>query len=246
MTPNGVLKMPVTQIEEYIDNGRAVFKVIKISTEKTGFSFQTGQFVMVTLENYTRWDKPEELWWTAMSISSSHLEKGYIEFCMEIKETPGFSKYVGDHLKVGDSMLVRGPLGKFLIKDTGTDMIFVATGSGIAPIMGMIRTLVKNNYKKPFKLFFGFKTRNDFIYRKELEGYAKKMKNFEIIAMTSRDPEWGGLTGHVQNQLKEHGFDNQEKIQAYICGNPKMVMEVKELLKGLGFKPENLFQEQWV
>ncbi|MFH1978422.1 MAG: FAD-binding oxidoreductase [Candidatus Aenigmatarchaeota archaeon] len=238
-------KLPVTKIEEYKEGDKVTFKIITLSNKKNEFSFQTGQFVMISMEDYKRWDKPKEQYWTAMSIASSHLDKDHVEFCMEIKETEGFSKHLGDSLKVGDHLFLKEPMGKFTIKDMKKDMIFVGTGSGVAPVMGMIRTLVKSGYKKNFKLFFGFRYCGDCLYGEELEKYAKELPNFEFVSVCSRDDTWKGARGHIQEHMESCDFKSPDDTHVYMCGNPKMVMSVKEILQKKGFKKENLFQEQW-
>lgn len=240
------LKLPVTDIREYIHDGKVGFKIIRLSLENQNFEFKAGEFVMLSMEGYYNWKNKDQLHWTAMSISSSSLDKVHLEFCIEIKETRGFSKYLHENLKVGDHLLVKGPMGKFAIKDMDHDMVFVGTGSGLGPIIGMIRTLVKSEFKKNFKLFFGFRYKEYFLYKEELEEYAK-LPTFELFCVCSRDESWEGNKGHVQDYIRNQEFTDPENMHAYLCGNPKMVMDVKKLLETeKGFKKENMYQEQWV
>ncbi|MBI4020464.1 MAG: hypothetical protein HY367_03965 [Candidatus Aenigmarchaeota archaeon] len=240
------LNLKCNYIEDYLDLGKVEFKILRLELNGQPFDFQPGQFVMLAMEDYPLWQDKAKLKWTSMSIASTPLEKEYLEFCMTIKSTPGFSKHVGDTINVGVPMLVKGPYGRFILDQGAGRIAFIATGSGIAPIMGMIRTLAAIGYEKPFDLYYGFRNSNQFLYREELLSIVKSHPNFKIHTTISRDdPSWKGRHGYVQTLIEPAGFDGINETQFYICGNPAMVDDIKKLLAAKGAKPEQVRTEQW-
>lgn len=234
----------VLQITDVTDEDTCRFKIVSLK-RPDGFAFAAGQFVMLAMDSFRLWGNPEQMKWTAMSIASAPEMTDRLEFCISVKETPGFSRHIADTLKAGDRMFVKGPYGNFVVAPQAEESVFVAAGSGIAPIIGMIRTLMSNGYRKPVALFFGFRTGNQFLYKQELEGYAKR-KNFMLQTTISRDdPGWRGQRGYVQSLLTGLQFQKPAHTHAYICGNPEMVAEVRKLFMEKGLAEERIHREQW-
>lgn len=208
-----------------------------------GFSFQPGQYLMLSEDGFRLRADPSKVKWTPYSISSSPLEKKDLEFVYTVKYTGGFTQYLAEHLKKGSTIHFKGPFGKFILEDNTKEKIFIATGAGIAPILSMIRTLATQKSPVPCSLFYGFRTGEHFLYKKQLESI--KLPHFTLIPTISRDdPSWKGERGHVQDILRKKIF-SPKKQQAYICGSPTMVKEVTELLLGKGFEKDSIKVEQW-
>ncbi|MDO8538535.1 MAG: FAD-binding oxidoreductase [archaeon] len=214
----------VSHIQEFKDGGKGALRIFKVQCDDIkDFSFVPGQFVMTAMEDCKNIAKSEEMKWSALSIASSHLELNEIHFCIRAKTETGLMYFMAHKMKVGDTVHMRGPYGKFVMKEDPKGIIFVATGTGIAPIISMLRTLLKQQYSHPIKLFFGFRNPDEYMYKEELESYLYKHKNFELIPTISR-PEgfnWSGKTGYVQETLKNFEFkEDISGFDAYLCGLP--------------------------
>ena len=237
----------VSQIQEFKDGGKGALRVFRVACpEMNGFSFSAGQFVMTAMDGCRNIAKPEEMRWASLSIVSSPLEKEFIDFCIRAKTPTGLMHFMAHKMKLGDTVFMRGPYGKFTLKDNPQGIIFVATGTGIAPIISMLRTLLKQHYSYPIKLFFGFRNPNEFMYKEELEGYAKKNSNFQLIPTISGPEgfEWNEKIGYVQDVLKE--FEFSEKISsfdAYLCGLPKACDESIKILISKGINGTRIAKE---
>jgi NAD(P)H-flavin reductase len=201
--------------------------------------FKAGQFVMVHVP------KDGKLSSKAYSICSSPSERGFIEICLN--RVPGgyFSNFLCD-LKGGEILPVKGPYGKFLLNERPVDdQIFVATGTGVAPIRSMIKHLFEKGTVLPVWLILGIRFENPILYEAEFREMAARHPNFRFIPTVSRPKNWTGERGHVQDTIKKYILEPGKK-DAYLCGLPQMVDETKELLFRMGFNPEQIHTEKYL
>lgn len=198
------------------------------------FSFSAGQFVMVSLK-----EKPEIR--RAYSIASAP-NKEYIELCVKVVENGALSTLL-ERGKEGQTILVEGPYGKFSLQQTTDELIFIAGGTGIAPLRSMLQMTVQQQYKQKIWLIYRFKDKEHYLYQKEWEAIAKECPNIRLIPTTA-DPEWNGESRRPQEILKKEVADPKNK-QVYICGSPEMVREVVASLLEQGYLMEQIHREMW-
>ena len=240
-------KGEVAKAKDYSDNAGPQVRVLSIRPpEGLNFVFKPGQFVMISMDAFKLRSDSTKLRWAAYSICSQPSQRE-IELCVRLKDTPGLSNYVKQNAFVGSQINARGPYGVFLLKEDAPRYSFFATGTGIAPIICMIRHLSESGRNPDMELFFGFRGLQWYLYGDELEALAKSQPNFKLYPSTSSttDPNWKGRTGFVQDQIRQHDFEKPEERTAYICGVPEMVKQVRELLPQKGFRKENVKTEEW-
>jgi NAD(P)H-flavin reductase len=202
-------------------------------------SFKAGQFVMVHVP------KEGKLSSKAYSICSSPSEKDFIEICLNRIPGGHFSNFLCD-LKGGEILPIKGPYGKFLLNEAREgDQIFVATGTGVAPIRSMIKHLFEKGTTLPIWLILGVRFENPILYEAEFRDLAARHPNFQFLPTVSRPQEWTGEVGHVQDTIRKYITEPDQK-DAYLCGLPKMVDDTKELLLRIGFKPEQIHTEKYL
>jgi NAD(P)H-flavin reductase len=248
MTEVKEFKAKILKIDDFTDEKGNSCKVYRLSTEKAnGFEFKAGQFVMISHDDFKLWNNPKELKWASFSICSSPLQKGFIELCLRIHSTPGLTNFIGKNLREGNELNVKGPFGVFTLKEPFKELMFIALGTGIAPLLSMIRTLILKKDERPIKLFFGFRNSKQFVFQKELEELASKAKNFKFYPIISEeDPHWKGEKGFVQDLIKKAKFENDKKeVDIYVCGPPKAVDSIIEFLKEQGFNENKIHREKW-
>ncbi len=194
-------------------------------------NFLPGQFASIKFLGKNR----------AYSICSSP-DDDYLEFC--IKGTGEISKKLYN-LKVGDNIELDGPYGNFIFRNPEEKrLIFVSTGSGIAPIKPMIKKAIEENSKE-ITLYFGVKKRENIYYKDLFEQLEKDYKNFKFIPVFSReDEDFKGRKGHVQDIIKKE-MKNFDNLQVYICGMPRMVKEVREFFFEKGLSEDDVKTEQY-
>jgi NAD(P)H-flavin reductase len=234
----------ILKVKDYKEDGKTSERILTLSTPD-GFSFQAGQFVMIGHEKVKNTANPSQLKWGSMSIASSELQKGSIELVISVGEPHGITFFAANQRKVGDTLRVRGPFGVFGIKELYDELVFVGAGTGIAPLMSMIRSKLDAGEKKPLTLFFGFKKMNQFLYKEELEELQKKKPNFQFFYITSREPTPEGKQGHVQELLDGLKADPKKNTQFYLCGPPAAVTDVRNLLAQKGFAEKQVHFEEW-
>jgi len=208
---------------------------------KKHINYESGQFVMLkTNIDGEEIKKPYSIA-SPPQLDQEHAE--YIEFVIKHVQGGKMTDYLF-HLKVGERLDVAGPFGKFILKEPIKEGdLFLATGSGLAPFMSMLRKVFRDDNPKEFFLFFGAINEEEIIYKEELYRWNKEHKNFHLIVCLSKPHKsWQGESGYIQDALTKYVKDFHKK-QAYICGIPMMVEQAKKRLLKLGMKKENIFQE---
>ncbi len=235
------------EIKDYRDEDGLTLRVMKLRLPPAvDFQFKAGQFVMLAMEGFMLKSNPEQLKWTSYSIASSPGQKGIIELCIKLKETGGFTQYLKEHQQLGTKLKVKGPFGNLSCDPAQKKILLIATGAGISPIMSMLRWLLKEKTVNEITMVYGFRNSNLFVYREELEQYAKMQQGFVLVPTQSRpDSKWQGRKGYVQDAVKSLRIEKPAETCAFICGNPLMVSENRKLLLELGFPASQIHSEQW-
>lgn len=172
---------------------------------------------------------------------------------------PGIcSSYVFSR-KPGDKVTVSGPYGEFFIKDTGSEMIYIGGGAGMAPLRShlfhLFHTLKEKNRKVSF--WYGGRSIRELFYIDDFRQIEKEFPNFKFHIVLSEplpednwkpkksldDTEGDGFTGFVHqslidNYLSKH--ENPEDIEYYFCGPPMMNQAVLKMVDDFGVPPENV------
>lgn len=149
------------------------------------------------------------------------------------------------NMKQGDALKVQGPLGIFTIKrPLPKSIIFVSTGTGIAPFRSMIHELLEEGADCDIWNLFGNRYETDILYRREFEDLQRHHPRFHNLFTVSRPQTWKGETQYVQFLLKKHFPDPHDK-HIYICGLSAMIDEVKKAAEEIGFTRQQLFYEKY-
>ena len=191
------------------------------------FDFAAGQFISLTLAR----DAGEIT--RAYSIASP--PRGDTRFDLCLNRVPGgvMSNHLCD-LQPGAKLDFTGPHGFFIVPPPiEHDLVFIATGTGIAPVRGMIADLFARGLEPGCEvwLLFGVRYPETILYRAEFERLAAERPNFHFVPTLSRPPaDWPGARGYVQQQLRER-FAGRQDFTACICGLKAMVDEVRRILK---------------
>jgi ferredoxin-NADP reductase len=163
--------------------------------------------------------------------------------CLNLVLHGHFSSYLFD-LAPGEAIEMAEPLGFFTLRDTHRDVVFIATGTGIAPFRSMLLHHLPGAAQK-IALLFGCRYPHTLLYRDELEELARQHANFTLIETVTRpDAGWPGRTGRVQAHLDDV-LSGRTDVDIYICGLKEMVDEVRALLKQRGFDRKHIIYEKY-
>lgn len=167
-----------------------------------------------------------------------------MEFIVELIEGGVGSNFI-KALRPGDTFEALGPLGFFTADENAEELIFIATGSGITPVRSMVFDILETkNYSKPITLYFGLRFDGEIYLHDEFKSLQDKYPNFKFIPVISRPSElWKGECGHCQDILMKEPAHANAKV--YICGNNKIVEDIKSSLIGHGYAPEQLHNEKF-
>lgn len=146
--------------------------------------------------------------------------------------------------EVGDTILIEEPAGGFSLRSLDTDVVFVASGTGITPMVAMLRQYLDEGTGEA-QLMFGEQDRDHLIYHDLLDQFAADNERFSVCySLSDPDEGWDGPTGNVQNHLRDV-LSTVDDTHFYICGVPAMVVDTKELLLTQGVSADCIFTEGW-
>lgn len=185
------------------------------------------------------------------SICSSPLEE---QLKVAIKKVEGglFSNFANDVLKAGDVLDVMPPIGRFyttLNAVNKKNYIGFAAGSGITPLLSIIKTTLATEPESSFTLVYGNKNRSSIIFFEELEGLKNKYINrFNLIHILSRektdaDLNFGRITKDKCNELFGKLLNLKTADEFFICGPEDMIFSVKEFLESNRIAEKNIHFE---
>jgi len=160
------------------------------------------------------------------------------------------SPYLVDEVKVGDQFELRGPIGGHFVWTVaaGGPIFLIAGGSGIVPLMAMLRHRRRQNDHTPAVLIYSARSMEDIIYRKELDELASNDSNLRVvIALTRVQPQgWKGHRGRIDESLLVHaGFPARDTPTNFICGPTSFVEYISALLIELGHHERSIKTERF-
>jgi phenol hydroxylase P5 protein len=181
----------------------------------------------------------------AYSIACAPSDGSRIELCLNLAKG-GQASHWFFGLKGGEEIDLFGPKGSFTLRrPVDAPVLFVAAGTGIAPIRAMLQSLVAEKAGVPITLLFGARDEGEILYRDELEALAVKQPGFRFIPALSRPgPGWSGKRGYVQEHLAEVA-GRDLSTTTYVCGLKVMVADVKAKLSTMGFTADKVRYERY-
>jgi len=176
------------------------------------------------------------------SISSAPGEP--LAITVERLEDGEVSPYLVDVAREGDEFEVRGPIGGYFVwEDDGRPVLLVGGGSGVAPLMSMIRS---SSGSTPIRLLYSSRTLEDVIYRKELDSRAGD--NLEVFQTLPREkpPGWTGYTRRIDGEmLREVAWPADDEPHVFVCGSTRFVDAAADGLVALGYEPLSIRTERF-
>lgn len=212
---------------------------------KSDYHFQSGQYLTLrstidgkdTRRSYSLCSSPFENEWR---VAIKQVENGV------------FSTYANHDLKKGDALQVMTPMGNFKVETNTTakkSYVLFAAGSGITPILSIIKTVLREEPNSDVTLFYGNKGFSSIIFREELEALKSKyLSKFRIIHVLSRESlgnkiQKGRIDADKCSQLYDAFLQNQSIDAVYLCGPESMILDVQKTLKLKGVSEENIHFE---
>jgi Na+-transporting NADH:ubiquinone oxidoreductase subunit F len=210
--------------------------------EPNEIKFKAGQYVQLETQPY---NGVKEVVQRAYSMSSPAYEKNYVELMIRLVPEGICTTWVFKHLKEGDTARIIGPMGDFHLRVGDGEIVMVAGGSGMAPMVSLLADMAKNKETRKATYFFGALTKKDMFYLDEMAMFEKEIPNFKFVPALSSpapDDEWdaekGLITVPLENHLKKI---DTSKAQGYLCGSPGMINACTAIMKKLGISSDRIF-----
>jgi propane monooxygenase reductase subunit len=202
--------------------------------------FAAGQYVDVHL--------PGSAEKRAFSMANAPSVTDRLEFI--IKSYPGgrFSSLLEGELKPGDRLMIKGPYGTCVLRESHhSDIVLIGGGAGMAPLWSLINAVAESGSDRKVTYYYGARTERDLFYVDELKALAERMPGFKyVLALSEPSSEdgWAGEVGFITDV-----FDRLEPdlgdIDTYVCGPPPMVDAALALLERRGVPAHRVFYDKF-
>ncbi len=206
--------------------------------------FKPGQYIQILVPEY---ENSDEDIYRAYSMSGSPSNNTQIELFVGLVTNGVASTYVHHHLKVGDKFTIIGPFGDFYYLDNDREMIMVATGTGMAPIMSILLHMQENNIDRKCTFYFSSRTGEDLFMMDRLKEMEKTMPNFKLICSLTQPEKhdnWTGETLRVDKMITKY-VENGDNKEAYMCGSPRMITGAAEALMATGIDESLIYYDKF-
>lgn len=229
---------------EVVELSQISSNVVKFQLRRTGddkqVNFASGQFFDLEIPgtDITR----------SYSPANTANQQGDLEFLIRIVEGGQFSTYLKNGAKVGQKINVKGPSGIFGLKENGfTPRYFVAGGTGLAPVLSMVRRMHEWDEPQKCVIYFGVNTEEEIFYLDELDRLAAEMKTLELRNCVWKcSDEWHCERGSVVDILRRDLQETAAKPDLYLCGPPGMVDATFAVCAELGIPKERIYLEKFL
>jgi|SRR5215210_364139 len=241
----GTLRRLAWQIGEVVETSPETPRTKSLFLEVPGWrGHRAGQHVDVRLTAPDGYQAQR-----SYSIASAP-ESGRVELVVERLDDGEVSPYLADELRAGDGLELRGPIGGWFAWDAeeGGPLLLVAGGSGIAPLMAMVRHRKAAGSDAPVRLLYSSRSYEEIIFREELESLADGDETLQVIQTLTRShpQDWKGYDRRIDDEmLREVAYPPDERPLALVCGPTPLVETVATALVGLGHDPTRVKTERF-
>ena len=206
-----------------------------------GFRFEAGQAALIGIA-----EREERVPYSIASAPAETAQTGLLDFLIKV-EPSGRWGHQFDGLDPGMRIGIQGPYGSFTFPANPAEsrFLFIAGGTGIAPVRAMIRQAVLSGVKGRMKLLYSARTADDFAYLPEL-GEMSARDGLELRLQVTREaPEqWTAARGRIGLARLAPLVDDPATL-CFVCGPESMVADVSPMLQGLGIDKERIRVEEW-
>jgi propane monooxygenase reductase subunit len=184
----------------------------------------------------------------SFSMANTPNREGVYEFVIKVYPGGLFSEYLAEKLQPGDRLNIEAPFGTFTLRESRTsDLLFLGGGAGMAPMLGLLRSMAERGVQRKVTFYYGARTEADLCFVDELAELGARLPDLTYVPALSHasdDDPWTGERGMITDVVRrrETGLAG---VDAYVCGPPPMVDAAIETLAALGVKENNIFYDKF-
>jgi ferredoxin-NADP reductase/ferredoxin len=205
-----------------------------------GAEFDPGQVVALQL--------PGRSWKRVYSLANTANWEGLLELYIRLHADGLFATYLARDAAVGDTLLVHGPQGAFAMPENGMrPRWFVSGGTGIVPVLSMLRRMAEWGDPQPARLYAGFNDEADLFTDGPIDQLAAALPDFRAEVCLWRPnggDGWWGFTGTPVDAVKRDLAGLNEPPDVYVCGPPALIEAAEDALRAGGVPASQIFAER--
>lgn len=184
----------------------------------------------------------------AYSLSNTGNWEGRLEFLIRLQPGGLFSTWLTDQAAVGQTLIVHGPKGAFGLAETGLrPRWFVAGGTGLAPMLSMLRRMAEFGEPHPARLYFGANRAEDLFCQTELKALQAELPQLRVIyCVWKPDDNWQGFSGTPVDALAQDLADATVMPDIYLCGPPALIDAAEAAARAKGVPDKQVLSERFL
>lgn len=228
LTPEFPLQVYKTSITEINHVTHDTVHLVMKGNVAAEYNFNPGQYLEVRV--------PGTELWRSFSMANIPNPRSQTELIVKLIPNGAFSDYLKHEATSGAPLEFRGPYGQFQLTETNAEIIMIAGGSGMAPIVSMLQKLVAEKSEREITFYYGARSIRDLYFISEIESLGEKLANFKFIPALSEpcpNDKWLGETGFVTDALAR-STGSLRAAEGYLCGPPPMIDAAIDTLRQKG------------
>ena len=181
------------------------------------------------------------------TISSSPIHGNYVEITPKRMENGCVSVFLNDRAKPGLRVEASGPYGQFYFDETlHKSIVLIAAGSGITPMISMVRYIDELKLPTPVTLLYCVRTAADIIFQNELARLGSSLTNFKYeVCLSQPDPTWKGPSGRLSGEFVSQHVIDLDSPTFFLCGPKGFMDNVRQVISTLGVSQDRILQESF-
>lgn len=216
-------------------------RAIRLRLDGASFSYQAGQAATIGPA-----DRVDSVPYSIASAPEETARDGHLEFLIKLHADGRWGQGF-DVPRRGSRLIVHGPAGRFVFPEKPEErrFLFIAGGTGIAPLRSMIRHALIRRQPGRMRLLYSARTPSDFSYLSELRGL-ERLRKVELTLTATREcsPRWRGGRSRISATQLAALVDHPETL-CFVCGPAAMVDDVPVMLRDLGIGRSRIRLEEW-
>jgi propane monooxygenase reductase component len=184
----------------------------------------------------------------SFSMANTPSRNGVFEFVIKIYPGGLFSEYLAEKVQSGDQLKVEAPFGTFTLRESRTsNLLFLGGGAGMAPMLGLLRSMAERGVERKVTFYYGARTAADLCFTEELAELGAKLSDFAYVPALSHAPDddgWAGERGLITEVVRRRE-SSLAGVDAYVCGPPPMVDAAIATLTALGVAENNIYYDKF-
>ena len=233
-----------TQVRSIRDLTPDIKEIVLALVEPAEIAFRAGQFIQFEIPPYELTDEPV---YRAYSVASPPSHNDRLELQVRLVPYGICTTYIFKYLKEGDTVTVNGPYGEFYLRDSARDIVFIAGGTGMAPIKSIVHDMAEKQNSRKAEYFYGARSAQLLLSLDEMEELQGALPNFRFVPALSEplsDDNWTGEKGLIIDVVNRR-VQSGDNLEAYLCGSPAMIDACIEVLSAKGVPAELIFYDKF-